>query len=283
MEIINYIITRNRHVLKAIKNQRKRPTVQIKAVITDINGTIDSAIYGKALDMVHIKKIRSLIEQSKHDNAIPKIILNTGWDLNYTLLYAQLLNDLHYHIIERGAAIVSIDGPFVHEQVDPRINDQILQQIAQLQAGFIKKYPQFYRSYQVGKKYMLSFQFEIGSENKQDCLEKLQQYIRENNMDYEIEEGSNFINVGVKGINKGSGAEMLIATEPELTFDNVVGIGDSDGDWAYIKKCAIKACPSNASRFLRENCDYIASKPETEGVIEILEQIIQWNLELGLK
>ncbi|MEX2685019.1 MAG: HAD hydrolase family protein [Candidatus Sigynarchaeota archaeon] len=278
LEILQYIIERNRHAIKQREASQKCPRHPIKAVITDINGTIDSAVFGKALDLGQISKIKDLVTRSEKDDAIPKIFLNTGWDLNYCILYAQLLDIPKYHIIERGAAIVSIDGPFVHERVDPRITPEIIDQIAKLTTDFIRKYPQYHSHLQAGKKYTVSFQFEMGSQEFNNCLEDMKNFIDENHFNFDIEEGPNFFNVGVPGIDKGTGAAMLVDMLQDIKFENIVGIGDSDGDWTYMQRCGFTACPSNASRFLREHCDYVAAKPETEGTLEILEKIIQWNL-----
>ncbi|NMC07252.1 MAG: HAD hydrolase family protein [Candidatus Lokiarchaeota archaeon] len=279
LEILQYIIERNRHAVVQRQSSQKSPRFPIKAVITDINGTIDSAVFGKSLPLVEIGRIRDLMARSRKDPAIPRIFFNTGWDLNYTLLYAQLLDIPQYHIIERGAAIVSIDGPFVHEKIDPRITLEIIEQMASLSAGFISKHPRYYRHLQVGKKYTISFQFEIGSAEFHACLDDMRNYLHDNNVELDIEEGPNFINIGVPGIDKGTGTAMLVEMLPGIKFENIAGIGDSDGDWSYMQRCGFSACPSNASRFLREHCDYVATKPETEGTLEILEKIIQWNID----
>jgi hydroxymethylpyrimidine pyrophosphatase-like HAD family hydrolase len=280
LEILRYIIKRNRYFIEKRDREQKKPGFHIKAIITDINGTIDSAIYGKALNFEGIKKIRDLIERSAKDTAIPRIFMNTGWDLSYTILYAQLLNNMQFHAIERGAAIVAIDGPYVHVKTDPRITPEMEREIAQLQAGFIAKYPHYLRYLQSGKKYTLSFQFEMGSIDKDECINDLRQYLQDKALNYQIDEGPNYFNLGVPGIDKGTGAELLLETVPGITLEDAVGIGDADSDWSYISKCRFKACPSNGSNFLKEHCDYVASKPDTEGFIEILQQIIQWNLEL---
>ncbi len=279
LEILHFIVKRNKFLLEKKAETQKKPAHPIKAVITDINGTIDSAIYGKPLDLNQIRKLRNLIDQSRTDSILPKIIFNTGWDLNYTLLYAQLLNAMNWHIIERGAALVMLRGPFTDIILDSRIDDIKIQQIATFQEEFTKKYPNFYRFLQVGKKYMISFQFEYGSYELDECYNAVEMLMKEMNLNFDIEKGGNFINISVSGINKGTGAELLLNNIKDLEFRNIVGIGDSEGDWQYIQKCGFKACPSNACKFLRDRCDYVASKPETEGVLEILERIIHWNLE----
>lgn len=283
LEIIHYIIKRNRYFLHKLKETRKKPSKLITAVISDINGTIDSATYGKVMDLTKMKKIRNLIEHSNKDSSIPQIILNTGWDLNYTALYIQILNATQYHIIERGAAIIKIKGPQMEIHTDPRIKEELMAELVQVEKGFLAMYPHYNRFLQVGKKYMISFQFEMGTVDLEECVNDLKKYIKSFDNKYEIETGPNYINIGIPGINKGTGAELLMKIEPNFHFENTVGIGDSDGDWDYMQLCGFTACPANASRFLKSKCNYVASKIETEGFIEILEQIIQWNLENSLK
>jgi hydroxymethylpyrimidine pyrophosphatase-like HAD family hydrolase len=282
LEILNYIIKRNRVLIKNLKKFQKKPSKPITAIIIDVNGTIDTASYGKPMDLDQMKKVRALIQQGKKDNSIPKIILNTGWDLNYTTLYAQILNDFQYHIIERGAAIISIDGPHIYTTVDPTITEEMIDQLARIQTGFIAQHPHYNRFLQVGKKYMMSFQFEVGALEQEECVADLTAYLKSQNVTYDIESGHNYINMSFPGINKGSGAALLIKLEKDLEFETTLGIGDSNGDWDYMKLCGFTACPSNASAFLKSHCDLIASKPESQGVLEILDQIIQWNLELKM-
>ncbi len=278
LEILRHVIARNRFLLQAQRAREKQPAVLVKAVLTDINGTIDSAAFGNALDLDKIGRMRDIVALAGRDPGVPHLWLNTGWDLNYTILYAQLLNVPKYHIIERGAAIVSVDGPFVHETTDSRITEDIVGKIAQVQLDFIKEHPHYYKNLQLGKKYTISFQFELGSEEKHDCLKLMQEFLHENGISLDIEEGPNFFNVGVPGIDKGTGAAILVKMVGGIDFGSIVGIGDSDGDWSYMQMCGFTACPSKASRFLREHCDYVATKPETEGTLEILEKIVQWNI-----
>lgn len=278
LEVIRRVIALNRVHVRNSQLHPRVPGTLVKAVITDINGTIDSAIFGNPLDMRNIHRIRELVSLAGRDPAHPRVHFNTGWDANYTILYAQLLGIPRHHVIERGAAIISIDGPFVRETRDPRITTDVVNQIAQLQLDFIETQPRYYENLQLGKSYTMSFQFEMGSPDMARCLADVRAFLDARGAVLDIEEGPNFFNVGVPGVDKGSGAAMLLGLLGDVDFSETCGIGDSDGDWAYMGKCGFTACPSNASRMLRERCDYVASAPETAGTLEILERVVEWNL-----
>ena len=278
--MLRHVIGRNKAWLQRKVREQREPSRLISAVITDINGTVDTAVFGSPLDLDHIIKIRDLIALVGKDPAIPRLCFNTGWDVNYTLLYAQMLGAPAHHVIERGAAVVSLDGPFIRETMDPRITAAMIREIAQVQMAFIAEHPRHYENLQLGKKYSMSFQFEMGSKEKERCLSDVKSFIASRGMELDIEEGPNFFNVGFPDIDKGTGATMLVAMLEGVDFSSTCGIGDSDGDWTYMSKCGFTACPSNASRFLRERCDYVATKPETEGTLEILERIVQWNITM---
>ena len=131
----------------------------------------------------------------------------------------------------RGAAIISIDGSQVHVWINPLINQESMIRSPNSRQGLSRSFPHYNRFLQVGKKYMISFQFEMGALEQEDCLIDLQTYCVTNIFPFDIENGPNYINISIQGINKGSGAEFLLALDSNLKFENIVGIGDSDGNW----------------------------------------------------
>jgi HAD superfamily hydrolase (TIGR01484 family) len=74
------------------------------------------------------------------------------------------------------------------------------------------------------------------------------------------------------GINKAAGLAAALA-KLELSFHNVVGVGDAENDHAFLKACGCAAAVSNALPALREAADVKLAKDHGAGVIELIELI----------
>ena len=68
----------------------------------------------------------------------------------------------------------------------------------------------------------------------------------------------------------------------KISFDNVLGIGDSKSDWQFIEMCKYGATLDNGNLQLKElikskgNNSYIADKNVDEnGIIDILEHFLK--------
>lgn len=81
-----------------------------------------------------------------------------------------------------------------------------------------------------------------------------------------------YINCDLAHVSKGTGIERLMA-RTGLTRERMAGVGDTIGDLAIRDRVAWFGCPSNAQDELKARADFVASKPEAEGVLEILGQI----------
>lgn len=83
------------------------------------------------------------------------------------------------------------------------------------------------------------------------------------------------------GISKKQGAIDII-DKMKISFDNVLGIGDSKSDWQFIEMCKYGATLDNGNLQLKElikskgNNSYIADKNVDEnGIIDILEHFLK--------
>ena len=59
-----------------------------------------------------------------------------------------------------------------------------------------------------------------------------------------------------------------------ISGDRLVGIGDTSSDLAIREQVAYFCCPANAIDEVKAVADFVASRPEAEGVIEILEHLM---------
>lgn len=82
-----------------------------------------------------------------------------------------------------------------------------------------------------------------------------------------------YINCDLAHINKGTGIDRAFGPLG-IARGRLAGIGDTPGDKPIADRVGFFACPSNAHAAIREHAHMIASKPEAQGVVEILAHLV---------
>ncbi|HYF14666.1 MAG TPA: HAD hydrolase family protein [Phycisphaerales bacterium] len=81
-----------------------------------------------------------------------------------------------------------------------------------------------------------------------------------------------WVNLELAHVSKGSGIDRLTRMM-NTPRGRLAGIGDTMGDMAIRERVAFFACPANADPGLKAHADFVATREEIEGVLEILEVI----------
>ena len=86
--------------------------------------------------------------------------------------------------------------------------------------------------------------------------------------------------ITTSGVSKKDGA-YKVAKELKVSFDNILGIGDSTSDWQFMELCRFVAAMGNASQQLKElvrtkgeDFSYIGPCVDENGILDILEYFI---------
>ena len=82
------------------------------------------------------------------------------------------------------------------------------------------------------------------------------------------------LNIHPAGINKGTGLKWL-AEVSGIDLAAMAGVGDSSGDVDFLKLVGHPAAPSNATDDVKAVARYVASQPDANGLLEILDS---WQL-----
>lgn len=84
--------------------------------------------------------------------------------------------------------------------------------------------------------------------------------------------------ITAKGISKKNAAEEIVKSA-NISFDEILGVGDSTGDWQFIQLCKYAGALENASDELKElvmskgnNYSFIGPTVDKNGVIDIFEK-----------
>lgn len=89
----------------------------------------------------------------------------------------------------------------------------------------------------------------------------------------EITRSHYYLNIGIAGVDKGVATTALIA-QLGLARDEVIGIGDTEGDEPLRRAVGWFACPANATDGIKSRADYLAKAAGTRGLLEIVEHIV---------
>lgn len=93
----------------------------------------------------------------------------------------------------------------------------------------------------------------------------------------EISYSQSAVDITPRGVNKGSGLRFLVQIA-KIDLNNVVGIGDSQGDLTMLREVGHSACPANADENIKSIVEYVSSLRTTDGVIDIIRQFVMRKL-----
>jgi hypothetical protein len=80
------------------------------------------------------------------------------------------------------------------------------------------------------------------------------------------------------GVNKASGLQAALE-DLALSPHNVVGIGDAENDHAFLDLCELSVAVENALDAVKDRCDHVTEGAQDRGVVELIEQMLQDDLE----
>jgi HAD superfamily hydrolase (TIGR01484 family) len=79
------------------------------------------------------------------------------------------------------------------------------------------------------------------------------------------------------GVNKASGLAAALS-ELQLSAHNTVGVGDAENDHAFLNLCECAVAVSNALPILKERADWVTASDHGQGVIELVEELLDSDL-----
>lgn len=126
---------------------------------------------------------------------------------------------------------------------------------------------------------------KFGFFGEREHLNKIRKDIDDMNLGVDtVFSGARLLEVLVKGENKGQGI-IDYCKYNNISIEETIGVGDEENDMPMLKTVGLACCPSNASKTVKEMCDYITNANNNEGAIaEIIEKYIleEWLLLLTI-
>jgi HAD superfamily hydrolase (TIGR01484 family) len=101
--------------------------------------------------------------------------------------------------------------------------------------------------------------------------------IRDLSLDLQIIFNDGAVMLLPSGINKASGLSVALK-ELELSPHNIVGIGNAENDHSFLKLCECSVAVGNAIPAVRETVDFYTREAFGDGVVGVLNEIIETDL-----
>jgi hydroxymethylpyrimidine pyrophosphatase-like HAD family hydrolase len=80
-------------------------------------------------------------------------------------------------------------------------------------------------------------------------------------------------------VNKATGLNAALQ-ELGVSPHSTVGVGDAENDHAFLSQCGYSVAVANALKALKEETDWVTSKANGEGTVELIRYLIATDLEL---
>jgi HAD superfamily hydrolase (TIGR01484 family) len=101
--------------------------------------------------------------------------------------------------------------------------------------------------------------------------------IREQGLELQVIFNKGAVMILPTGVNKAFGLQAAL-TELAISPHNVVGVGDAENDHAFLRLCECSVAVTNALPALKETCDIMTDGRSTEGVVELVEMLVEDDL-----
>jgi len=228
-----------------------------------------------------LPKVAHYVEKA-NEGKIPKIGFCTGRDRNYVEAVAFSIGRPNsWSVIESGIALFN---PTTKEMVfNPALTPEVKEAFAVIRRErlpqILQKLPELFEY--PGNIINIALERQYGVDlNIEECYERVRQELS----DLEaqglviIHHSTIAVDISPQGIDKASGVRFL-AEKTGIGFAQMLGIGDSQGDFPMLNLVGQVGCPSNASeeckKLVREKGGYISPYQFAKGVADIINYFVE--------
>lgn len=237
------------------------------AIVSDIDGCLCDE-HGGPFDLMRLGLIREHNEHAIRSGGAPVLTVCSGRPVGFAEAMTRLLgNTLLPAIGEMGVYLH--DPKTAQSELDPSITAEHLESVAGLQRHFHESLRPMGVTMQPGKSASVTFWHSDTKLLREEISPGVSALCEREGWAFRVSMSWYYINCDLAHISKGTGIERFRA-RTGIPRERLAGIGDTSSDLAIREKVAFFACPANAIDELKSVADYVATKPEAEGVVEIL-------------
>jgi HAD superfamily hydrolase (TIGR01484 family) len=239
----------------------------IRLLVFDIDGVLTDG-ETRALDLPFLGMLAEMNRLARKDKGRPQITLCTGRPAPYTEAMLQAIDGRLPAVFENGAGLYLPNG--YRFQSHPELGDGSTMRAVQrrLEETLVRSGVAYF---QPGKIHSLSL-FASDPSRTADLRDQASAALGSLLPEVELVYSSSCLNVLPGAIDKGKGLKFL-AEQTGYTFDEMLGVGDSDVDLPFLSLVGHSAAPANANPTVKQTVEYVSPHPTSAGTRDILEKI----------
>ena len=239
-------------------------TRPIRLLVFDIDGVLTDGEVA-ALDLDLLAQLAALNRLACENQTFPAVTVCTGRPAPYMEAILQAIDGHLPGIFENGAGLyVPETYQFLpHPAIGSGSQMRAIQQ--RLIDTVIKDGLAYF---QPGKEFTLTL-FAYDSADTDKLVDWVTAVIGDLVKTVDLVYSVSCLNIIPRGIDKGQGLAFL-ADQIGYSFDEMLGVGDSDVDPPFLALVGHSAAPANASAAIKQMVDYVSPHQSSDGVRDIL-------------
>lgn len=213
-------------------------------------------------------------QEAQQNSELPPLVFCTGRQIPYAEALAQMINSFFPgfpSITENGAFLYDIAKNEFYP--NPILTGEIIKGLFEVKMVVDELVSKAQATKELGKEVCISLN-PLNEQPVEQLFEEVCQYLERFEEIIEITHSKSAVDITPKGINKASGVKFL-AEVTGIKLNEMLGIGDTRGDLPMLKLVGTPTAPQNATDEVKKEVIFVASLPEIEGVIEILQKFTQ--------
>lgn len=249
------------------QDESRQNSTRFDAVVCDIDGCLCDE-NGGPFDLANLARVREHNEFAIERGDRPIVTVCTGRPVGFAEAMTRLIGNTRLPAI--GEMGVWLHHPHnAQSELDPAITSEHLDSVLGLESHYHEVLRHEGVTMQPGKAASVTLWHEDTEHLRTRIFPSVRELCEANGWPFRISMSWYYINCDLTHISKATGIERFKSITG-FASDRLAGIGDTTSDLAIREQVSFFACPSNALDEVKEVADYVATKPETEGVVEIL-------------
>jgi 3-deoxy-D-manno-octulosonate 8-phosphate phosphatase KdsC-like HAD superfamily phosphatase len=248
----------------------------IRVVLVDIDGVLTPG-EGATAKPGLLDRVALWNDAAATDPAMPAISLCSGRQEPYVELLAQLTHAFVPCLFEHGAGMLDPRG--FRFTFNPVLGPSPWRAVAALREALDGVVSSGRAFVQPGKEATLTL-YPLAPTTVADITAAAERAVALAGSTFRVTPNIRGVELRPPGIDKGAGARWL-AEHLGIPLRSFAGVGDADDDLSFLRVVGYPAAPANASPSARSTARYVATRPFGEGLLEILEHLLDANRQVG--
>ena len=240
----------------------------IRLLVFDVDGVLTEG-EARSLDLALFRQLAEINRRARQDPASPAATVCTGRPAPYAEVILQAIDGHVPAVYENGAGLyVPQEYRFLtHPSLDGvgALGGHVAEVRTRLANTLVRR---GFAYFQPGKEYSLSL-FAVDPQQTSLLQDEAVAALGDLCDGVDFMYSPSCLNIVPRGMHKWKGIEFL-GSYSGYSPQEMLGVGDSDGDLPFLSNVGYSAAPANANEAVKEIVDYVSPQRASDGVRDIL-------------